>query len=73
MKQCNASKDYSPIDDAIRTKIAPYLYNGGEGKLVPCSEIVHVRSCIRSGGPVEPPTSRGERNPLRGKSEKGLL
>lgn len=58
MKQCNKSRDYTLIDTAIKEKVAPYLYNGGEGKYVPTSEIVHVRQCIRSGQPVRPPTSR---------------
>lgn len=72
MKQCNASKDYTLIDDAIRKNIAPYLYNGGKGKMVPCSEIVHVRSCIRSGNPVIPPSSKSDRNFSRSRLEKGI-
>lgn len=71
MKDCNASKDYTKIDNAIREKITPYLYNGGEGKMVHSSEIVHVRNCIRNGYPAVPPSSKTERNISRSKLDKG--
>lgn len=56
MKRCNKSRDYTEIDNAIREKVQPYLYNGGQGKYVPAYEIVHVRQCIKNGLPVTPPT-----------------
>lgn len=48
MKRCNQNKDYTEMDNAIREKITPYLYNNGEGKWIPRSEIVRVRNCIRN-------------------------
>ena len=72
MKQCNADKNYTNIDNAIREKITPYLYNGGKGKMVPCSEIVHVRNCIRNGNPVVPPGAKTERNLSRSKLDKSM-
>ncbi|XP_067949718.1 transient receptor potential cation channel subfamily V member 5-like [Watersipora subatra] len=55
MKQCTAEKDYTKIDNAIKEKIGKYLYNNGEGKMVPCSEIVHVRNCLRNGTTPQSP------------------
>lgn len=58
MKKCNKARDYTEIDNAIREKVTPYLYNGGKGKWVPVSEIIHVRNCIRTGQKIEPPPPR---------------
>ena len=71
MKRCNASKDFTEIDNAIRENIPQYLYNGGQGKHVPVSEIVHVRHCIRNGLPVTPPGSKIDRNGSKSKLNQG--
>lgn len=68
MKRCNASKDWTEIDNEIRKTIPQYLYNGGHGKRVPVSEIVHVRNCIKNGQPVVPPS---ERNGSKSRLDRG--
>ena len=73
MKRCNASKDFTEIDNAIRENIPQYLYNGGQGKHVPVSEIVHVRHCIRNGLPVTPPGSKIDRNGSKSKLNQGKV
>lgn len=73
MKRCNASKDYTEIDNAIRENIPQYLYNGGKGKLVPVSEIVHVRYCIKNGLPVVPPGTKSDRSNSKSKLERGMV
>ncbi|XP_067949715.1 transient receptor potential cation channel subfamily V member 5-like [Watersipora subatra] len=60
MKECLSEKDYTKIDDAIRENIGKYLYNNGEGKMVPCSEIVHVRKCFRNDTIPQPPSPTSE-------------
>jgi len=71
MKKCNKARDYTEMDTAIREKLTRYLYNGGEGKWVPASEIVHVRNCIRQGIPVTPPPakSQAEKNGTKAKED----
>lgn len=44
MKKAIKTKNYAEVDDAIRTRVEPYLYNKGEGKLVPISELVLMRN-----------------------------
>lgn len=36
-------RDYTVIDEAIRENLLPYLYNNGEGRYIPISELIHVR------------------------------
>lgn len=73
MKQCNADKDYTNIDKAIREEITPYLYNEGEGKYVHVTEIARVRNCIRNNTSITQPQSKTERNASRSKLEKGKI
>ena len=34
----------SELDEAIRSKILPYLYNGGEGKWIHCAHLACLRN-----------------------------
>lgn len=43
MRTAQKTRDFSEIDEAIREKIRPYLYNNGDGRYVPVSELTHVR------------------------------
>lgn len=38
------TKNYSQLDEAIRTEVGKFLYNGGEGKKVPFTELVQIRN-----------------------------
>ena len=37
-------KDYKELDESIKTKIQPYLYNEGEGKMVPIAQLACLRN-----------------------------
>ena len=41
-------KDWKELDDAIREKVTPYLYNGGDGAMVPIAQMVLLRNRDRS-------------------------
>ena len=34
----------SELDEAIRSKVQPYLYNGGEGKWIHCAHLACLRN-----------------------------
>ena len=38
-KRAIVKKDNKELDEAIKSKVPPYLYNGGEGKMV---SIIHL-------------------------------
>jgi len=44
MKEASKTKNYDEVEKAIRTKVEPFLYNKGEGMLIPISEIVITRN-----------------------------
>lgn len=69
MKVCRASGNYTKIDFAIREKITPYLYYGGEGEWVHCSEIVRARNGNRNGQLVKPPSVRKRHPTARNKGQ----
>jgi transient receptor potential cation channel subfamily V member 5 len=48
MKRAAQTKQYAELDHAIKTKVEPYLYNKGEGRKVPISQIVLLRNKERS-------------------------
>ncbi|KAF6022629.1 Nan [Bugula neritina] len=76
MKRCNQNKDYTEMDNAIREKITPYLYNNGEGKWIPRSEIVRVRNCIRNDEDVNSTKSEksiGSRDKISNGSKVGPI
>ena len=41
-------KDYKELDEAIRAKVAPFLYNDGDGKMVPIAQLACLRNRDRS-------------------------
>ncbi|XP_041370435.1 transient receptor potential cation channel subfamily V member 5-like isoform X2 [Gigantopelta aegis] len=44
MKKAKWTKDYDPLDEALKTEVVNYLIKGGEGECVPISELVKARS-----------------------------
>ncbi|XP_069188418.1 transient receptor potential cation channel subfamily V member 5 [Procambarus clarkii] len=44
MKKANKTKDFSELDETIRSKIPKYIYNGGEGKCLPIHQLVLRRN-----------------------------
>lgn len=43
-KRAMVKKDYKELDEAIRGKIQPFLYNQGEGKMVPIAQLACLRN-----------------------------
>jgi hypothetical protein len=41
-------KDYKELDEAIKTKIQPYLYNQGAGAMVPIAQLACIRNRDRA-------------------------
>ena len=41
-------KDYKELDEAIRAKVSPFLYNDGDGKMVPIAQLACLRNRDRS-------------------------
>lgn len=41
-------KDFKELDEAIKSKVTPYLYNGGDGKMVPIVQLAMLRNRDRS-------------------------
>merc|ERR1719270_1683691 len=41
------SKNYKELDEAIKQKLPPYLYNGGKGEWIHCAQIACIRNSIR--------------------------
>ena len=48
MKKANRTKDYTELDHRIREGLRPFLYNGGNGRLVHIRELVQAR-CLGNG------------------------
>ncbi|ODM96433.1 Transient receptor potential cation channel subfamily V member 6 [Orchesella cincta] len=46
-KQATTTKNYAALDEAIKTKVEPFLYNKGEGKLFHITSIVLMRNKSR--------------------------
>ncbi|KAG8202146.1 hypothetical protein JTE90_010505 [Oedothorax gibbosus] len=44
MKDAAKTKDYDSLDDKISELVLPFLYNNGEGKMVPIQELVITRN-----------------------------
>ncbi|KAF4533193.1 hypothetical protein B566_EDAN001735, partial [Ephemera danica] len=55
MKRATQTKQYAELDHAIKTKVEPFLYNKGEGRLIPISQIVLLRNKERSKTRLLPP------------------
>lgn len=44
MKRAAQTKQYAELDHAIKTKVEPFLYNKGQGKYIPVSQLVLMRN-----------------------------
>ena len=47
-KRAMVKKDYKELDEAIKAKIQPFLYNAGKGKMVPTAQLSMIRNRDRS-------------------------
>ena len=43
-KRAMVKKDYKELDETLKAKLPPYLYNGGEGKHVPIAQLTMLRN-----------------------------
>ncbi|XP_076436751.1 transient receptor potential cation channel subfamily V member 5-like isoform X2 [Babylonia areolata] len=43
-KQAMMTRNYTHLDQAMQTRVKPYLFNGGEGKKVPIADLVQIRN-----------------------------
>ena len=43
-KRAMVKKDYKELDEAIKAKVVPYLYNNGDGKMVPIAQLACLRN-----------------------------
>ena len=43
-KRAMVKKDYKELDEAIKSKIEPFLYNQGQGKMVPIAQLACLRN-----------------------------
>ena len=43
-KRAMVKKDYKELDEAIKSKVTPFLYNGGKGALVPVIQLTMLRN-----------------------------
>ena len=48
MKRAMVKKDYKEIDETIKAKVSPYLYNNGDGAMVPIAQMAYLRNRDRS-------------------------
>ncbi|XP_014253746.1 transient receptor potential cation channel subfamily V member 6 [Cimex lectularius] len=55
MKRAAQTKQYAELDHAIKTKVEPFLYNKGKGKLIPISQLVLMRNKERPRHKMLPP------------------
>ncbi|PSN29936.1 hypothetical protein C0J52_26875 [Blattella germanica] len=62
MKRAAQTKQYAELDHAIKTKVEPYLYNKGQGRLIPISRLVLLRNKERGRHKMLPPL-RAMENP----------
>ena len=47
-KRAIIKKDFKELDEAIKSKVPPYLYNGGKGAMVPIAQLALMRNRFRS-------------------------
>ena len=47
-KRAMMKKDYKELDEAIKAKVTPFLYNNGEGALIPIAQMACIRNRDRS-------------------------
>lgn len=48
MKKAVQTKNYTELDNAIKTQVEPMLYNKGEGRMIPIAKLVLLRNRDRS-------------------------
>lgn len=48
MKKAVQAKNFSELDNAIKTQVEPMLYNKGEGRMIPIAKLVLLRNRDRS-------------------------
>ena len=41
-------KDYKELDEAIKAKVTPFLYNNGDGAMIPIAHLACIRNRDRS-------------------------
>jgi len=46
IRTASKTRDYTELDLAIREQLTPYLYNNGDGRYIPTSELIHVRRYV---------------------------
>ena len=47
-KRAMVKKDYKELDEAIKAKVTPFLYNEGAGKMVPIAQLTMLRNRDRA-------------------------
>ena len=47
-KRCMMKKDFKELDETLKQKIPPFLYNGGKGAMVPIAQLTMLRNRDRS-------------------------
>ncbi|XP_071540423.1 uncharacterized protein nan isoform X2 [Panulirus ornatus] len=68
MKKANKSKEYSELDETIRSKIPKYTYHGGEGKCLPIHKVVLRRNKERPPSKeINPPKNLPDEESVAGK------
>lgn len=48
MKKAVQTKNFTELDNAIKTQVEPMLYNKGEGRMIPIAKLVLLRNRDRS-------------------------
>lgn len=48
MKKAVQTKQFTELDNAIKTQVEPMLYNNGEGRMIPIAKLVLLRNRDRS-------------------------
>ena len=43
-KRAMVKKDFKELDETLKAKLPEYLYNGGEGKMVPIAQLTMLRN-----------------------------
>ncbi len=54
MKRAITTQNFDPLNDALKTKVKPFLYNGGKGRKVSVAEMVALRNLERPSKLVLP-------------------
>ncbi|CAH1708146.1 unnamed protein product [Aphis gossypii] len=60
MKKAVQTKNFTELDNAIKTQVEPMLYNKGEGRMIPIAKLVLLRNRDRSRARWLPPLKNME-------------